>query len=52
MLTGALVGALLVLHVDLVLPLAIAAVLMSGTAFTAHRLSTPGADWAKPPRPN
>ena len=52
MLTGALVGALLVLHVDLVLPLAIAAVLMSGTAFTAHRLSMPGADWAKPPRPN
>jgi uncharacterized membrane protein YoaK (UPF0700 family) len=48
MLTGALVGALLVLHVDLVLPLAIAAVLIAGTAIAAHRLSATSADWAKP----
>ena len=47
MLTGALVGALLVLHVDLVLPLAIAAVLITGTALTAHRRSATGAVWTK-----
>jgi uncharacterized membrane protein YoaK (UPF0700 family) len=49
MLTGALVGALLVLHVDLVLPLAIAAALIASTALAAHRLSATGADWVKPP---
>jgi len=48
MLTGALVGALLVLHVDLVLPLAIAAVLIASTAIAAHRLSAISADWATP----
>jgi uncharacterized membrane protein YoaK (UPF0700 family) len=41
MLTGALVGALLVIHVNLVIPLAIAAVLMATTATAAHRLSAP-----------
>jgi hypothetical protein len=45
MLTGALIGALLVLHVDLVLALAIAAVLIASTALTAHRLSATGAEW-------
>jgi uncharacterized membrane protein YoaK (UPF0700 family) len=48
MLTGALVGALLVLHVDLVLPLAIAAVLIASTAIAAHRRSATSSDWAKP----
>jgi uncharacterized membrane protein YoaK (UPF0700 family) len=48
MLTGALVGALLVLHVDLVLPLAIAAALIASTAIAAHRRSATSADWAKP----
>ena len=47
MLTGALAGARLVLRVDLVLPLAIAAVLITGTALTAHRRSATGAVWTK-----
>jgi uncharacterized membrane protein YoaK (UPF0700 family) len=39
MLTGALGGALLVLHASLVFPLAIAALLMATTGAAAHRLS-------------
>lgn len=50
MLTGALVGALLVINVDLVLPLSIAAVLVSASALAAHRLSTGHSDWAEPGR--
>jgi uncharacterized membrane protein YoaK (UPF0700 family) len=46
MFVGALIGALLVLHVDLVVPLAIAAVLIAVTAITAHALSTDSDDWA------
>ena len=49
MLIGALVGALLVINVDVVLPLAIAALLIAATAITAHRLSKPDSDWAQPP---
>jgi uncharacterized membrane protein YoaK (UPF0700 family) len=41
MFSGALLGALLALHVDLVLPLAIAASLMAATALAAHRSSAP-----------
>jgi uncharacterized membrane protein YoaK (UPF0700 family) len=51
MLAGALVGALLVIHVSLVLPLAIAAILMLAVALAAHRFSTPDSDWAHPPQP-
>jgi uncharacterized membrane protein YoaK (UPF0700 family) len=47
MLTGALVGALLVLNVNLVAPLAIAAALMAASAVAAHRYSTENADWAR-----
>jgi uncharacterized membrane protein YoaK (UPF0700 family) len=47
MLTGALVGALLVIHVDLAVPLAFAAVLLAGAAIAAHRLSEPDSGWAK-----
>lgn len=48
MLVGALIGALLVLHVDLVLPLALAAALMAVTAIAAHTLSHPHSVWASP----
>ena len=48
MFLGALVGALLVVHVDLVLPLAIAAVLMASVALAAHRLSRGDAGWTRP----
>ena len=48
MLAGALVGAVLVLDGDLVLPLALAAGLLACTSLAAHHLSTPGADWAGP----
>ncbi len=48
MFTGALVGALLVLNVDLVLPLAAAATLMATAALLAHRSSGEEADWARP----
>jgi uncharacterized membrane protein YoaK (UPF0700 family) len=48
MFAGALLGALLVLNVDLVLPLSIAALLVAATALTAHRLSTGDAEWAQP----
>jgi uncharacterized membrane protein YoaK (UPF0700 family) len=43
---GALVGALFVVHVDLFVPLGMAAVLMGSTALLAHRLSTDDAEWA------
>jgi uncharacterized membrane protein YoaK (UPF0700 family) len=39
MFTGALVGALLALNVDLVLPLALAAALVAGSALAAHQFS-------------
>jgi uncharacterized membrane protein YoaK (UPF0700 family) len=49
MFLGALVGALLVLAGDLVLPLSIAAVLMAIVAIVAHQLSRGDPDWTKPP---
>jgi uncharacterized membrane protein YoaK (UPF0700 family) len=48
MFIGALVGALLVINVDLVLPLSIAAVLVAASALAAHRRSAEDADWAEP----
>jgi uncharacterized membrane protein YoaK (UPF0700 family) len=49
MLGGALVGALLVLHVDVVLPLALAALIVESTALVASRLATrEDAEWARP----
>jgi uncharacterized membrane protein YoaK (UPF0700 family) len=51
MLAGALISALLVLHVDLVLPIALAALLVEAIALAAHRLATPPeAEWAGNPR--
>jgi uncharacterized membrane protein YoaK (UPF0700 family) len=51
MLTGALIGALLVLQVNLVLPIALAALLVEAIAITASRLATdPDAEWAAAPR--
>jgi uncharacterized membrane protein YoaK (UPF0700 family) len=44
MFTGALVGALLVINIDLVLPLSIAAVVIAACALAAHSLSTEGSD--------
>jgi uncharacterized membrane protein YoaK (UPF0700 family) len=46
MFAGALTGALLVVHVDLVVPLAIAVALLAGSAIAAHRLSGGAPDWA------
>lgn len=46
MFAGALVGALLVVHVDLVVPLCIAAALVAVSAIAAHRLSAGAPDWA------
>jgi uncharacterized membrane protein YoaK (UPF0700 family) len=46
MLAGALLGAVLVIEVDLVLPLAIAAAMLGANAFAAHRLSAGQPDWA------
>jgi uncharacterized membrane protein YoaK (UPF0700 family) len=46
---GALVGALFVVHVDLYVPLALAATLMASTALIAHSFSTDDADWVRPP---
>src|SRR5205085_1813412 len=46
MFTGALVGALLVINVDLVLPLSIGAVVIAANALAAHWLSTDEPDWA------
>ena len=48
MFTGALVGALLVLNVDLALPLALATVLIAASAVAAHRLSGGESAWALP----
>ena len=47
MFIGALVGGLLALHVDLVLPLTIAFLLMGATAVGAHRNSMARADWTR-----
>jgi uncharacterized membrane protein YoaK (UPF0700 family) len=47
MFIGALIGALLVVNVDLVLPLAAAALLIAIAAITVHRLSRPDSDWAR-----
>ncbi|HEY7933868.1 MAG TPA: YoaK family protein [Solirubrobacteraceae bacterium] len=49
MFAGALIGGLLAINVDLLLPLALAAVLMASSAVLAHRLSIGGHDWVKPP---
>jgi uncharacterized membrane protein YoaK (UPF0700 family) len=46
MLIGALIGALLVVNVDLVLPLVAAALIVAITAITVHRLSRPDSGWA------
>jgi uncharacterized membrane protein YoaK (UPF0700 family) len=48
MLIGALVGALLVINIDVVLPLSIAAVLIAVCALAAHLLSAESSDWAGP----
>ncbi len=47
MFAGALVGALLVINVDLTLPLALAAALIAACAVAAHALSTEDASWAR-----
>jgi len=47
MLSGALIGALLVIDVDLVLPLAIAALLIATCAIVAHTLSNQDSDWTR-----
>jgi uncharacterized membrane protein YoaK (UPF0700 family) len=49
MLAGALIGAVLVINVDLVVPLAIAAVLLVSAAAVAHRFSSGEPDWARRP---
>lgn len=46
---GALVGALFVVHVDLFIPLALAAVLMASTALIAHSRSKGAPGWTRPP---
>jgi len=46
MFAGALTGALLMVHVDLLVPLGIAAVLLAASAIAAHRLSAGAPDWA------
>ena len=48
MFSGALVGALLVINVDVVLPLSIAAVMIAASALAAQWPSTKVADWARP----
>jgi uncharacterized membrane protein YoaK (UPF0700 family) len=47
---GALVGALLVLNVDLVLPIGLAALLMATSGAVAHRVSRQDAPWTRPPQ--
>jgi hypothetical protein len=47
MFAGALIGALLILNVDLVIPLAIAAALMIVTAVVVHVLSDENSAWAR-----
>jgi uncharacterized membrane protein YoaK (UPF0700 family) len=49
MFIGALLGAVLVIHVDLVLPLALAATVVILTALMAHRSSGEDAAWTRPP---
>ena len=49
MLVGALLSALLVLHVDVVVPLAIVTALLAAVALAAHLLSRGQADWARAP---
>jgi uncharacterized membrane protein YoaK (UPF0700 family) len=49
MFTGALIGALLVVHVDLILPLALAASLMGVTGLVTQRVAYDDAGWARPP---
>jgi predicted MFS family arabinose efflux permease len=44
---GALAGGLLVVHVNLWLPLAMAAALLAATALVAHRLSGGDDAWAR-----
>lgn len=48
MLLGALIGALLVLHLDDAVPLAAAAALIALTAIAAHRVSRQPGPWTKP----
>ena len=48
MFTGALVGALLVVHVDLVLPLALAAVLVASAGLITLALPDRDGDWTRP----
>jgi uncharacterized membrane protein YoaK (UPF0700 family) len=48
MFAGALVGALLVINIDLVLPLSIAATVIAAIALAAHWLSDEGSDWGEP----
>jgi uncharacterized membrane protein YoaK (UPF0700 family) len=48
-LLGALLGALFVVHVDLFIPLALAAALTLATALAAHRLSKADAAWTRAP---
>ncbi|MFF3848213.1 YoaK family protein [Streptomyces sp. NPDC002328] len=50
MFLGALVGALLLLHGHLALALGLALLLLTATAAVTHRVSTPDAPWAGPPR--
>jgi hypothetical protein len=52
MLAGALIGALLVLQVNLVLPLVIAAALTAVTAMVAHTRSAGSSGWVQPSEPN
>lgn len=47
MFIGALIGALLVINVDLVLPLAFAAALMGTSALAAYRLSRGSPEWTR-----
>jgi uncharacterized membrane protein YoaK (UPF0700 family) len=46
---GALVGALFVVHVDLFVPLGLAAVLMASAGLIAHNRSTGAPGWTRPP---
>jgi uncharacterized membrane protein YoaK (UPF0700 family) len=46
---GALVGAVFVVHVDLFIPLGLAAVLMASTALIAHSRSKGAPGWTRPP---
>jgi uncharacterized membrane protein YoaK (UPF0700 family) len=46
---GALVGALCVVHVELLISLGLAAALMASVALIAHGFSTDDAEWVRPP---